>query len=689
VQLRHQNLPMMDAGLNRPSTRTLAAVFTAVLAVLLVATATSIAQMQGVARGIEQRAAALEQAAARAEATQVRARARADALRGLLAAPTAPARAAADRRLQQVTQEWQTGLSELRTAGAGAAEQLIIEEAGAAAQRVLSAQSDIQQALLRGEVILAQRIFVEQEVEADGALAHAMAKLIDARRTSAMRVARESGDQTRRSFLLLAAAVALVIASVGLAGYALMRRASRNEADLHRERELSEMTLQSIKDGVITVDLEGRVEYMNPVAESLTGWRAVDGRLRPLSEVYRLLDERSREPHSFRPWLGAVDARRTDDETPLRLTGRDGREVSIRHSYVPVHDIGGAVSGAIVVFHDDSNLRSLDQQLSWQASHDALTGLANRREFERRLTELLASASRGGKTHAVMYMDLDHFKAVNDNGGHAAGDELLRQLTSVMQAPMRTTDLLARIGGDEFGALLEACPPDQALRVANQIREAVNGFVFVWQGRQFKVGVTIGLAPIDASSGSVAQVISNADALCYQAKADGRDRVQVYRAQEDPGRRRSSDAHMISQISEAFELNRFVLYVQPVAPLRVELAGSVHREVLVRMLDAQDNLVLPSVFLPAAERYELLGSIDRWVLRTLVEHLGERRVRTADNPEPALRRQRLLDQPAGSRVQGVRARADRNTPDSAGSALSRADRGRRDGQPHPGLRRNA
>jgi|LNFM01.1.fsa_nt_gb diguanylate cyclase (GGDEF)-like protein/PAS domain S-box-containing protein len=621
---------MTDAWFNRFTTRTLAVVFSAVLALLLVATGSSIVHMREQARLADDRAAVRIAAAARSEAAMALSRSRSDALRAALVAPTAPARLATERRLAALTRQWQEAIGMLRTPveSGAVADALAADELFAAAGRVLDAQADVLQALARNDPAGAQRIYVEREVEAESGLQVAINRLTTAHRVATASIAAESAERARRVFLLLAAAVALVIAGVGLAGHALIRRAGRQESDLHRERSLSDMTLRSINDGVITVDAEGRVEFMNAVAESLTGWRLDDARLRPLAEVYALVDERTREVHCFEPWQPSVTPqRRHEGESLLRLSSRDGREVSIRHSFSQVSDLEGTAGGAIIVFHDDSSLRTLAQQLSWQASHDALTGLANRREFERALTELLASAASGHKTHALLYIDLDHFKAVNDNGGHAAGDELLRQITTVMQSRMRASDLLSRLGGDEFGALLESCPSDQALRIANGLRDAVNEFVFVWQGRQFKVGATIGLLPIDAGSGSVAQVIAAADALCYQAKADGRDRIQVYRPDEEAGRRRSSDAQMISQISEAFELSRFVLYVQPVSPLRVELAGSAHREVLVRMLDANDNLVLPSAFLPAAERYELLTSIDRWALRALAVYLSERRAR--------------------------------------------------------------
>ncbi len=627
----------MIAATYRLSTRTLATAFAVVLLGLLAATAISIVRMQGATLAADQRSAAHEQAAVQAEAVQLLSRERAEAIRALLAAPSAPARAASERRLTQITQDWQSGLRQLQGPELSPAERLTIDEAAMTAARLVDAQTEVQQALAAGDAAAAQRVFIEREIEAESAHAQVLTRLIDTRRAQAARVTREASELTRRNFLLLAAAVALVIAGAGGSGYLLLRRASRDEADLYRERELSEMALQSIGDGVITVDDQGRIDFMNPAAESLTGWSLEHARGRLLTEVYPVFDERTREPCLFQPWLNAPVATGAGADTPLRLAARDGREVSIRHLFAPVREIGGRMSGAIIVFHDDSNLRSLAQQLSWQASHDALTGLANRREFERRLAELLATAAQGGRAHALMYIDLDHFKAVNDLGGHAAGDELLRQLTAVMQAPIRASDMLARLGGDEFGALLESCQLEQALRIANQIRDAVNAFVFVWQGRQFKVGVTIGLLQVDAASGSVAQVISAADALCYQGKAEGRDRVHTRLPDADAGRRRSSDAQMISQISEAFDLGRFVLFSQPVAPLRVELAGSSHREVLVRMLDKQDRLVLPQVFMPAAERYELLGLIDRWVLRTLAAYLAERRARLTVRDEPPQR----------------------------------------------------
>lgn len=621
---------MTDGWFNRLPTRTVSRIFPAVLLALLVVNGVGIAYVQGQSRVAAGHAAIRMADASRVEMAMALSRSRAAALRAVIAGPTAPVRASAERRLSTVTGQWQAAILALRSTHETGVDAMSLDELSAAARRVNDLQSDVLQALVRNDVAGAQRLYVEREREADDALQASIGRLVDNYRTGAAAIAADASQHGRRLFLLLAVAVVLVIAGAGIAGHALIRRALRVESDLHSVRSASDVTLHSINDGVITVNGRGRVEFMNPVAEALTGWRNEDARKRPLSEVYRLVDERTREPHGFEPWRATVVPQgRHEGEVPLRLASRDGGEVSIRHSFSQVLDPEGAVASAIIVFHDDTSLRTLAKTLSWQASHDALTGLANRREFERVLTELLASSAGGHETHALLYIDLDHFKTVNDSGGHAAGDELLCQLTAAMQAQMRASDVLARLGGDEFGALLECCPADQALRIATALRDTVNGFVLVWQGRQFKVGATIGLLPIDAASGSVAQVIAAADALCYQAKSEGRDRILVYRPDEEAGRRRSSDARIITQISDAFEMGRFVLYAQPVSPLRAELAGSDFQEVLVRMLDANDNLLLPTAFLPAAERYELLTSIDRWVMDTLAQYLAA--LRTSDD----------------------------------------------------------
>ncbi|MGQ0750696.1 MAG: EAL domain-containing protein [Betaproteobacteria bacterium] len=410
----------------------------------------------------------------------------------------------------------------------------------------------------------------------------------------------------------LAAGIAIAVA--------VTRQVARTEKALALEKELAEVTLQSIGDGVITTDAEGRVEYLNPVAERYTEWSTDEARGRPLPEIYRVIDERTAKTVDVLVRTEPQDAPEEGDAA-VRLVSRSGRECPIRFSCAPISAASGKRLGTIVVFHDISQIRAMAQQLIWQASHDALTGLVNRREFERRLAELIETARGQGREHALMFMDLDNFKSVNDTCGHSAGDELLRQLTTVMLTRMRGSDTLARLGGDEFGALLESCPLDQGLRIAHAMRETVREFRFVWENKTFSVGVSIGLVPIGASSGGPGDVLAHADASCYEAKNKGRDRVQVYRPQDADLSGKHSELQLVSQINRAFEMGEFRLFRQRIVPLTRSASEQPYYEILVRMVDRSGALVPPTGFMPAAERYNLLTSIERWVISSLVEHL--------------------------------------------------------------------
>jgi diguanylate cyclase (GGDEF)-like protein/PAS domain S-box-containing protein len=414
---------------------------------------------------------------------------------------------------------------------------------------------------------------------------------------------------------------ALALAGAIFVALLVVRQVRRTEYELYVEKELAQVTLHSIGDGVITTDANARVEYLNPVAEQYTGWSTAEARGRPLAEIYRVVDERTGDTVDPLGPPPNASGETTGPAPLVRLVGRHGRECPIRYSHAPIRSRDGETLGMIVVFHDVSQMRAMAQQLLWQASHDSLTGLVNRREFERRLAELMETARTQHREHALLFMDLDNFKTVNDTCGHAAGDELLRQLTSVMLSRMRGSDTLARLGGDEFGALLESCPPEQALRIAHALRETVREFRFVWEDKTFSVGVSIGLVPITAETGTVSRVLSLADACCYEAKKKGRDRVQVYRPAEGEVSGKDSELQMVSQISQAFELGRFRLYRQAIVPLATGAPQHPSYEVLVRMIDRAGNLVPATGFMPAAERYNLLTSIDRWVVSSLVEYL--------------------------------------------------------------------
>jgi len=493
-----------------------------------------------------------------------------------------------------------------------------MQAASSAQDALIAVHQEVQEHSARGELEAATHLYNADAAARQAAAEGKLYAALDAVSTTAMAVVAEASAATRNSLLLIAVVGLLLLAMGGAIAIAITRRVTRTESELELEKELAQVTLHSIGDGVITTDADGRVEYLNPIAERYTGWHSNEARGRPLAEIYHIVDERTGaelDPFAAEPASVPGD----DAAVAVRLVHREGRVCPVRYSHAPIRSRDGRPLGMILVFHDISQIRAMAQQLIWQASHDALTGLVNRREFERRLGELIETARTQGRQHVLLYMDLDNFKAVNDTCGHVAGDELLRQLTAVMLSRMRGSDTLARLGGDEFGVLLESCPLDQAVRIANGIRETVREFRFVWENKTFSVGLSIGIVPIDADSGSMNTLLSRADSCCYEAKNRGRDRVQVYRPGAQDGV--SGEGELVAQISHAFEAGRFRLYRQAIVPLHGACDGQRCYEILVRMEDESGALVPPTAFMPVAERYNLLTSIDRWVISSLLEHL--------------------------------------------------------------------
>lgn len=265
----------------------------------------------------------------------------------------------------------------------------------------------------------------------------------------------------------------------------------------------------------------------------------------------------------------------------------------------------------------EAALRESEKRLAWQASHDDLTGLVNRREFERRLELALSDARTDGTQHSLCYLDLDQFKIVNDTCGHGAGDELLRQVSALLRMHIRSTDVLARLGGDEFGLLLNHCPLENASAVANALRQSLSDFRFVWQDKSFTVNVSIGLVAIDVDSKDLASTLSAADAACFAAKNKGRNRVHIYQANDSELAQQRGEMQLASQITKALEENRFCLYYQPIVPVANTDSHGEHYEVLLRLYDESGKPVPPNLFIPAAERYNLMHLVDRWVIDTL------------------------------------------------------------------------
>ncbi len=397
-----------------------------------------------------------------------------------------------------------------------------------------------------------------------------------------------------------------------------LNRVRHSEFEAQRAKELAEVTLHSIGDGVITTNHNGRVVYMNPVALRLLDVELDEIQGQFLPDIMPLVGEVDGESLEH-PILACLRENRTvelDTDCALKLS--NGQMVPIADSAAPIRDNDGSLRGAVMVFHDVSVARNLQHELTFQASHDPLTGLYNRREFDRELTRALERADRDSQHHTLCYLDLDQFKVVNDTCGHAAGDQLLQKLTAYLQSHLRKADVLARLGGDEFGLLLVHCSLKRAIDVANALRETVNEFRFHWQGKSFQIGVSIGIAELTSSTGSAAAALAAADMACYAAKEDGRNRVHVYRPDDVELLRRREEMDMVSAVQRALADNMLELFAQVIAPVNEKLALP-HYEILVRMRDPEGNYISPGAFIPAAERFQLMSALDRWVVRNAIE----------------------------------------------------------------------
>ena len=389
------------------------------------------------------------------------------------------------------------------------------------------------------------------------------------------------------------------------------------EEALSKEKEQVEEILKSMGDAVITTDIEGRIIDFNPEAEKLTGWSAKAARNRSISQVCRLVESKTRKPLKSPSALAIEQGRVLSISNHPTLISKQGSEIAVDDSAAPIRDKTGAVTGAVLVLRDVSVERNRAEQLAWQAAHDPLTGLANRQHFVEQLT---AACQRSSCPHVLCYLDLDHFKVVNDTCGHAAGDELLRQVSALLNANVRNSDLIARLGGDEFGLVLYNCQTDCAHSLARTLCKTIHKYRFLWEGKVFSIGVSIGLVPIPLEGATAARLMSLADAACYAAKNKGRNQVQVYSEENEDVMQMSADFEWFSRITQAIEESRFCLYAQEIRPH--QSSKEVIQEILLRLPDTRTNTLMPPMaFIPPAERYDLMPKLDRWTIHRCFQQL--------------------------------------------------------------------
>jgi diguanylate cyclase (GGDEF)-like protein/PAS domain S-box-containing protein len=393
-----------------------------------------------------------------------------------------------------------------------------------------------------------------------------------------------------------------------------------------RSRITAWETMDSLGEAILTTEQNGCIEYMNRAAELMTGLTPSDALGRTFAEIVTLVDELDRHPLADPVRQALANNTRVSAGRRSLMVTRDGNERSVELSVAPLRNPHSELTGTVILMRDVSELRGLTRQMSYQASHDALTGLVNRREFERRLQETIDAARAASSHHVLCYLDLDRFKNVNDTAGHLAGDGLLREVASLIKSAVRDSDTVGRLGGDEFGIILSGCPLEKATQIAEDMMHKVNDYRFVWKDKIFTIGVSVGLVEISREAGNLEELISAADSACYVAKRNhgSHAHVHVYSARDEAVARQRGEIQWLQRLQTALKEHQFELMAQPivaVSPLLRDEGPAL--EVLLRLRDANTpEGVPPSEFLRAAERYRLMVDVDRWVVQTAVTALS-------------------------------------------------------------------
>ncbi len=475
--------------------------------------------------------------------------------------------------------------------------------------------------LINDQTAEANQIFIEEAIPAQNLVLEQLSRMLEYQRIAARRSLADA-NTSYHATITKVGLLALGAFFIGLSiAWFVIKYASRA-----KEALFAQVTLESIGDAVITTDAAGNINYLNTLAEQMTGWKFKLAKGKAIIDVFNVSEDGS--AHSYN--IYNHETKNTKQALNLInkavLMNLNGEPIDIDFSVTPILDENRKQIGTALAFRNVSKERELRRQLSFQACHDALTGLINRYEFEKRLNNLILSAKENKSVHALFYLDLDEFKVVNDTCGHVAGDELLRQLSSLLHRQVRGHDTIARLGGDEFGVLLEDCGHNNSFKLATEILHAIQDFHFAWEGSTFKIGASIGVVEINHHSKNIANVMATADAACYSAKDSGRNRIHIAEEHDSDIESRRGEMQWVSKISHALEHDKFELHYQSIFQLRQKNEKSFGIELLVRMISEDGELIPPGAFIPAAERYNLMVQLDQWVIIHAFEWLS-------NNPE--------------------------------------------------------
>jgi len=432
----------------------------------------------------------------------------------------------------------------------------------------------------------------------------------------------KASTQYETAYKLQTTLFAIILILALLVAFYVIRRSAVIERELFLEKEKAQITLRSVGDAIITTNKDGLVDYLNPVAEKLTGYITHNVAGQPITKIYKAYDETNQR------WLADCiinylkDGSYNMPSNDIILYNADDELIDISQTIAPIQDTNDNVLGTITTFQDISKEKVLAKHIEHQARHDSLTGLLNRREFETKVEQTL-TLYHEGTTHALCVMDLDRFKIVNDTLGHAAGDELLKQISSKIQKKLRRTDLFARIGGDEFAFFLSNIDVKKAEEIVETILNTVREYQFIWSNKAFRIGASIGLVDAPAQVSNYENLYHAADTACYMAKHEGRDRCHIVTYDDENVTEKREQTQWVNRINDALQENRFTLYCQDIVPLKNTSNLKAHREVLIRMLDENDEIIPPMAFIPPAERYNLMPMLDQWVIENVLKQLDK------------------------------------------------------------------
>jgi diguanylate cyclase (GGDEF)-like protein/PAS domain S-box-containing protein len=497
-------------------------------------------------------------------------------------------------------------------------EREILEQQSVLTRIAVPIQNDVVDLMWKGRSIEAHKLLVNEAIPAQDKVLSQLRQLYRYQEEQVADAAHIATVDYRNVRMWLQGLALLTLGlAVGIA-LAILHQARRADAALREEKERAQVTLYSLGEAVLRTGADGRVEYLNPVAERMTGWTTAEAQGQTLESVMRIVHDVSRQPVANPAQAALTAGQVISDAEDTLLIARHGDERAIDLTATALPD--GA--GAVLVFRDVTEVRALSREIAHQATHDLMTGLVNRREFERRLQRALDESQVGSSQHALCYLDLDLFKAVNDTCGHLAGDELLKQLAGVLRTRVRKEDVLARIGGDEFAILLQGCHLEKAVDIGETIRQSLKDYRFAWEDKRLDVGASIGVVPVNANSGDLNDVLRSADMACRIAKEEGRNRLHVLKPNDLVIAKRQREINWVQSLRRAIDDGNFVLYGQWIQPLTSERGLTPLCEILLQMQDGNE-LVSPTAFLPAAERYHLMPTIDRWVVQAVFRELAE------------------------------------------------------------------